>query len=585
LTGVRRVVDQIVSAYSIVTSLPWPKILYSTVLLVVVALLLGEVTRIWTSSQIYIGNFKYFIDGKDDEARAQNVRTLILHHNRGLAERFRLEAVRRGRLRDAAKAQTNQGENTWLPTGGLAVSDSASAFSNVELTVQGVNFTQIMSAFRRSVSPPNEITGTLGRTGDTVTAVVRWPEAPQRSDGLAEPSDAFHVEGERDDSELAFSIACGLIWTEAVASPASKLGGIDRLTFCAWARAWVAMAGIRARREAQYSLTDADVAVLSRARDTVGGIIDRKVGFPEAYRLRADIISLLPHPSDADKALRVADLLAAEGRTGEAPSNAGGLEAAILKSSLAVVNFADGRIDRSKNENWSLSLDDSAAGIEAAASSVGYLRGGKTTQVLTYAGTGFLIGPDLVATAGFVLNSLTDTREGLLSGPPIEFVLGDSIGDAASRAFRVTEVAGILTGNDRTSIAILRVPGLVGAGKKPIAVSDSFKQADGTRIGVVGYPAFDARVPSEFMAVLFNNTFGRKRLMAGYLMPASTDHAGEIAHNAPTIGGVGGGPILDIASGQAIGVHFGGTFDASGKSNYGMSLSVWTPDARSKFIR
>ncbi|MGT2502434.1 hypothetical protein ACVOMS_19535 [Bradyrhizobium guangxiense] len=87
------------------------------------------------------------------------------------------------------------------------------------------------------------------------------------------------------------------------------------------------------------------------------------------------------------------------------------------------------------------------------------------------------------------------------------------------------------------------------------------------------------------MAVLFNNTFGRKRLMAGYLMPASTDHAGEIAHNAPTIGGVGGGPILDIASGQAIGVHFGGTFDASGKSNYGMSLSVWTPDARSKFIR
>ncbi|MET4323598.1 serine protease [Bradyrhizobium sp. RT5a] len=580
MTGVGKAVEHVSAAFAIVSDLPWPKLLYSAVLLVLAAILLGEVTRIWTSRQVYIGSFKYFVDGKDDEARAQSVRALILHHNRSLAERFRLEVARRTRLRDAAKAQPKEAENTWLPRGGVAINDPASAFSNVELTVQGINFTQIMSALRRSVSPPNEITGTLGRTGQNVTAVVAWPQAPQRSDGLVEPADAFHVEGERDDSDLAFNIACGLIWTEAVAQPASKLGGVDRLSFCAWARAWVAMASVRARREAQYPLTDIDIATLARARETVTAIIDQKIGFPEAYQLRADIIGLLPHPSDEDKALRVADQLAVEGRS-NVLTETDILTTTLISESRPVYDFTDGKLTGPSSELWDRVVEDGRTKIEAAAASVGYLRGGRPTGV-PFDGTGFVIGRDLIATADFILRALTDAKEGPIDGPTIEFVLADNIGDPASRVFRVTEVAAILPGDDKSNIAILRVPGLTGAGQRPIAVSDNPKREDGALIGVIGYPAFDGRVPSDFMAILFRNTFGRKRLMAGRLTSKSERQAGDIAHDASTIGGVGGGPILDMKTGEAIGVHFGGSFDATGKSNFGMSLTAWTQEVRSK---
>ena len=37
----------------------------------------------------------------------------------------------------------------------------------------------------------------------------------------------------------------------------------------------------------------------------MSGIIDQKLGFPEARRLRADIIALLPKPNDEDKAQKV----------------------------------------------------------------------------------------------------------------------------------------------------------------------------------------------------------------------------------------------------------------------------------------
>jgi hypothetical protein len=410
VAGVRKAVEQLVSAFSAVGHLPWAKLIYSAILVFVAAFLLGEVARIWTSSQVYIGTFKYFVDGKDDEARAQNVRTLILHHNRNLAERFRIEAARRTRLQDAAKTQTSEGENTWLPSGGVAINDTASAFANVELTVQGINFTQIMTALRRTVSPPNEITGTLGRTGDNITALVRWPLAPQRSDGLLETNSAFPVEGARDDGDLAFDIACGLIWTEAVARPESKLVGVDRLSFCAWTRAWVAMAGVRARREAQYPLSDIDVATLTKAREIVTGVIDRKIGFPEAFRLRADIIGLLPHQSDEDKALRVADLLAAEGRAAPMAQDSGALEA-IVANARPVFDINDGRVSIPAGDQWAAVLESSRVQIQTDAASVGFLRGGRQTGS-PFSGTSFVIGPDLVATADFIVNALAEAKIG-----------------------------------------------------------------------------------------------------------------------------------------------------------------------------
>jgi hypothetical protein len=567
--------DQFLSPLSSLGQIPWTKLIYSALLLFIAGVLIAEVVRIWGTNRVYIGDFKYYVDGKNDDARAQTMRALILYQNRAIADGFSRELQRRRQLQAAANAQPQDAENVWLPKGGLPISDSASAFSNVELTVQGINFTQIMTALRRTVSPPNEITGTIGRTGDKVSAMVQWPRAPERPDGLFAPAGTIPVEGARDDAELAFDIACSLIWTEAVADATSKLIGVDRVTFCAFANAWSDTAAIRARRAKQLPLRDAELATLNQARGIVSGIIDQKLGFPEALRLRAGIIALLPNPTEEDNAQRVADLVSAEG--GGAPKPPEGLKGIIhLEDARPVVELTSTHLTVPEAGIWSADLKAHAAQITAAAAAVGYLRGGKHPE-LPFSGTGFVIGADLVATADFVIDVLANAEIGILPGPAVEFVVADAIGAPASAAFKVTEVVALLPATaSRPRMAVLRVPGLAAAGYKPLRVSMPATLRAGLNIGVIGYPSFDARTPQTVLQTVFRNTFGQKRLMVGRLTDKAGASLGEadLFHDAATIGGVGGGPVLDLETGEVIGIHLGGTFADSAKSNFGISMTT-----------
>jgi endonuclease G len=210
---------------------------------------------------------------------------------------------------------------------------------------------------------------------------------------------------------------------------------------------------------------------------------------------------------------------------------------------------------------------------------VGYLRGGKHPE-LAFAGTGFVIGADLVATADFVVDFLADAKMGTLAGPTVEFVVADAVGGPASAAFKVTEVVALLPATaSRSRMAVLRVPGLAVAGYKPLRVSMPATLQPGLNIGVIGYPSFDGRIPQTVLQVVFRNTFGQKRLMVGKLIDKAGASFGEadLFHDAATIGGVGGGPILNLETGEVIGIHLGGTFAESGKSNFGISMATVLP--------
>jgi hypothetical protein len=578
--------DQLLSPLSGLGQISWAKLIYSAILLFVAGVLIFEVIRIWSVSLVYIGEFKYYLDAKPDEARAQTMRALILYHKRTLSDGFSRELERRRKLLAAANGQpvssqpSGHLDGVYLPKGGMPISDSVSAFSNVELTVQGINFTQILTALRRTVSPPNEVTGMVGRMGDKVTAMVRWPRAPVRSDGLLAPSDTFAVEGARDDGELAFDIACSLIWIESVADTNSKLVGIDRTTFCTFARAWSDMAAIRARRSKHLPLSDADVTTLNLARQIVSGVIDQRLGFPEAHRLRAEIILLLPKPTEEDKAQRVGDLAAAEPETAPPPENPMELEAIISTQTRPALEVTKTRIAVTDAGMWAGELREDDAKVLSAAAAVGFLRGGRRTE-LPFSGTGFVVGRDMIATADYVIDFLAGTKRlGPLEGPAVEFVVADGVGSAASDSFRVTEILALLPGDAaRPRMAILRVPRLEAAGHKPIKIAAPGDLPAGMKIGVLGFPSFDARVPQIILQQVFRNSFGEKRLMPGQIIEP-TGGGGEgadLSHDAATIGGVGGGPIINLETGEVIGIHLGGTVIDTGKANFGTSMTTALP--------
>jgi hypothetical protein len=64
--------------------------------------------------------------------------------------------------------------------------------------------------------------------------------------------------------------------------------------------------------------------------------------------------------------------------------------------------------------------------------------------------------------------------------------------------------------------------------------------------------------------------------MVGQLTDRAGASSGEadLFHDAATIGGVGGGPILDLKTG----IHLGGTFADSRKSNFGIRMTIALPE-------
>lgn len=77
-------------------------------------------------------------------------------------------------------------------------------------------------------------------------------------------------------------------------------------------------------------------------------------------------------------------------------------------------------------------------------------------------------------------------------------------------------------------------------------------------VATVGYPAWDSRNGEDAMRNIFRDIYDVKRLAPGYLM--SSDDPATLRHNCSTLGGNSGSAVLEVTTGEAIGLHFGGRF-------------------------
>jgi PLD-like domain/Trypsin-like peptidase domain len=190
---------------------------------------------------------------------------------------------------------------------------------------------------------------------------------------------------------------------------------------------------------------------------------------------------------------------------------------------------------------------------------------------LTWVGTGWLIAEDVVVTnrhvaSEFALLSSDGGRRFVFKrGWPdrntrmaarIDF--RRELRNSDARAFMIKEVLHI-EDDDGPDFAFLRVErtgtsGALSPNLRPARDAAAAQQY----IATVGYPAADSRIPeADLMSRLFGDKYNVKRLAPGQVQRLGDD---LVMHDCTTLGGNSGSPIVDLATGAVVGLHFSGVF-------------------------
>src|SRR5262249_3301175 len=131
-------------------------------------------------------------------------------------------------------------------------------------------------------------------------------------------------------------------------------------------------------------------------------------------------------------------------------------------------------------------------------------------------------------------------------------------GNARTVLYRVLEVSFISAENDPVDAAVLKIEALPTTtnSPKPLTVStaDTF---DIERLYVVGHPGRMPAIPQQVLAGC-GRPDERERVRFGELMAGAATIAGEVVHDASTIGGYSGGCVLGFSAAEVRALHFYG---------------------------
>jgi hypothetical protein len=229
--------------------------------------------------------------------------------------------------------------------------------------------------------------------------------------------------------------------------------------------------------------------------------------------------------------------------------------------------------------------------IKTTAESVGRIGVPALPQV-PYAGTGFMVAEDVVMTNCHVAmvfsQSASEGDWSLRTGlePNLDFLDdpdAQRTGSASHPDVRIDDVIGI---HPELDLALLRVtPPEAGNGlAKPLTImSQDPGPLAGRNLYVLGYPAPDHRNNPTVQRSIFGDRFFVKRLQPGAVMapppgaririkPCSmgAEPSKVVFHDASTLGGNSGSCVVDLDTGQVIGLHFGGQY-----MHYNAAVALW----------
>ena len=228
----------------------------------------------------------------------------------------------------------------------------------------------------------------------------------------------------------------------------------------------------------------------------------------------------------------------------------------------------------SESEVWRGRLQSSSPQLQRAAAAVGRINI-TGHPGMPYVGTGWLVDTNTVATNrhvarefgqhgrnGFTFKQASDSATDV----SIDFL--EEAGRRDRSVFPIVEILHI-EDDDGPDFALLRVGESSGAALAPPIPLSTSPPRPTQQVAVIGYPARDGRArDDELVQSIFGDVFDKKRLAPGQLTETKPD---VLLHDCSTLGGNSGSVVLDLETGQAVGLHFAGRFL---QANYAVPASV-----------
>jgi hypothetical protein len=375
------------------------KLIYSALLLGASGVLLKELLTIWFDRQVYIGRFEVVSEtGKDEEAGATFAKRIV--------------SAQVIIARQLVDYQTQKGADapsdaTYLLPGTTSLLLPRKALEGVDITIQNVNITQLFTVVRKGFLAPNEVRGHVTMREGAVLAAVDWPRAPRFTDNQPRLTQ-FLIPSKASVQEVAAYVACSISWARA-RSEKPEIFTFSRAQFCDFAAALNELYALNVKAS-NAGLSNEEVARVRTRVAQLRAYYGLTSVFPDLYRLRADLLDLLPEGARTQTEL----VEAQEDR----------VRYAMLSSKLNDYSEDDKRLVAQAlarpaillepegtlraPENWKVLLDRHKATIQMAAASTGLIVNVNNGTK----GTGFIVGPNLVMTTSFVLDKARRWIEG-----------------------------------------------------------------------------------------------------------------------------------------------------------------------------
>lgn len=266
------------------------------------------------------------------------------------------------------------------------------------------------------------------------------------------------------------------------------------------------------------------------------------------------------------------------------PEQMYGLEAIILPGFRPAEPIVDGTF-KFTQEQWAKLSDDAATRtrLEGVIPSIGRIELPGNPNY-PYGGTGFVVGDNLIMTnrhvAAIFASGLGDRRLDFLPDARAGIDFKRELDRPTGPTLMVDKIVLI---HPFWDMAILRVDRLP-ASARPLKLSlQDARDLAKREIVVIGYPASDTgRNPAAVQNQVFGSDLQIKRIQPGLLQGGlSTGSFGKsvraASHDCSTLGGNSGSALVDVASGEVLGLHFGGLYL---QQNYAVPASELARDSR-----
>ena len=218
-------------------------------------------------------------------------------------------------------------------------------------------------------------------------------------------------------------------------------------------------------------------------------------------------------------------------------------------------------IDEADSEIWGERLKKARPLLDRAIPAVGRID--LTGARLDWVGTGWLVAENIIVTNRHVANEFAARSEGFafkmgLNGQmsaDVDFL--QEIDNSKRLVFKLLKPLHIEEppGPD---VAFFEIEIVSGNAKLAEPIDLATRIANTENVATIGYPAYDSRIPEpDLMERIYGKIYNKKRLAPGGVTQIEST---RLCHNCTTLGGNSGSVVFDLTNGQAVGLHFSGSF-------------------------